>query len=244
MFNDKSYLSINREERFFCVLFAHALLASSTYRSRIVEVLNQRFDVSLDALALEVYLEVAALRDYWNDLGDPMVYSLETHQRRREVLNAIMEMESIDPAIIDKNGLFWTSQPGSKLWNPGRWDCDRLEEAGLGQLKRVRWAFNAKPDILLMSPSGGLVIEAKLESGEGRKEKSGYKQLETQGLIVRLWKAFIPRFAFVREKPITLKLVNDSATGLMWKELIATEEDTGIDEFTRCGLLSLGRYTV
>ena len=244
VFNNKPYLSINREERFFCSLFAHALLVSSTYRTRIIGTMNRRFGVALDPSELEVFLEVAALRDFWNDLGDPREYSPETHQRRRDILNEIMEMESLDPTTIDKHGLFWTNQPGSKLWSPGRWDVLRLDEANLSQLKRVRWAFNAKPDILLMSPASGLVIEAKLESGEGRIEEIGYEQLETQRLIIRLWKALIPEFANVREEPTTLKLVNDLATGLTWEDLIATEEDAGIDEFTRRGFLGLRRYTV
>ena len=77
---------------------------------------------------------------------------------------------------------------------------------------------------MLLSPSVGLVIEAKLESGEGRIEEIGYEQIETQRLIVRLWKAFIPGFAYVREEPTTLKLVNDVAAGLTWEDLIATEE--------------------
>jgi hypothetical protein len=243
MLNDKPYLSINREERFFCALFAHALLASSSYRSRILGVLNQRLGVALDASALEVYLEVAALRDYWNDLGDPKQYSSETHQRRRKILNEILKMESIDPANIDMHDVFWTNQPGSKLWSPGRWDVRQLEEASLGSLKKIRWAFNAKPDILLLSPSAGLVIEAKLESGEGRVEEIGYDQIETQRLIVRLWRAFIPGFSQIREEPTTLKLVNDPKTGLTWEDLIATEDDEGVDEFTRRGLLGLRRYT-
>jgi hypothetical protein len=64
VFNDKPYLSVNREERFFCVLFAHALLASDSSRKRICEILFQRLDVELDPDALEVFLEVAALRDW------------------------------------------------------------------------------------------------------------------------------------------------------------------------------------
>lgn len=243
MFSDKPYLSINREERFFCSLFAHALLASSAYRNRIVEIVRHRTGVALDPDTLEVYLEVAALRDYWSELGDPKKYSDETHQKRRAILDAIMEMESLDPGIIDEYPVFWTDQSNSKLWSPGRWNVRSLEEANLGTLKRVRWAFNAKPDVLLLSRTAGLVIEAKLESGEGRNGESGYAQLETQRLIIRLWKALIPAFGHVCDDPITVKLVNDDARGLTWGDLIAAEDDAEIDEFTRRGLLGLKRYS-
>jgi hypothetical protein len=244
MFNDKPYLSVNREERFFCVLFAHALLASSSSRKRICDILFRRLDVELDPDALEVFLEVAALRDYWNDLGDPKRYSPETHRRRREILDAIMRMESLEPGIIDVTPLFWTAQPGSsKLWSPGRWNLSQLEAANLHQLKPMRWAFNAKPDILLLSPTGGTVIEAKLESGEGQDEPAGYEQMPIQRLVVRLWKAFIPGFSQVRDEPATLKLSRENADGLTWKDVIALADEPGVDEFTRRGLRYLERYS-
>jgi len=63
-------------------------------------------------------------------------------------------------------------------------------------------------------------------------------------MIIRLRKAFIPGFAQVREEPATLKLVNDPADGLTWEDPTATEEDAGIDEFTRRGLSGLRRYIV
>jgi hypothetical protein len=39
-----------------------------------------------------------------------------------------------------------------------------LKNGGLDELIKVKWAFNAKPDILLISPESMLVIEAKVES--------------------------------------------------------------------------------
>lgn len=241
MFNPKSYLSVNREERFYCFLFVHALLSSTSYRKRVIACIRDRRSVELDPAALEVFVEVAALRDFWNDLGDPREYSRKTHERRLATILAIMRMESIDPSKIDECPVFWTGMPGSKLWNPGRWDVRKLEEAGLSQLKRIRWAFNAKPDILLLSPRAGLVIEAKVEAGEGRVEEVGYEQLETQRLIIRLWKTLIPGFECVAAEPATLKLVNDRGN-LTWEDLIPGEGENDVDEFTRRGLAGLRRY--
>ena len=90
MFNDKRYSEINREERFFCFLFAHSLLMSRQVRGGLAQLANSKLGISLDPDALEVYVEVAALRDYWNDLGNPVVYTEETHTKRRNVLELIL----------------------------------------------------------------------------------------------------------------------------------------------------------
>jgi len=48
MFNDKRYSEVNREERQFCALLAHSLLASRTCRERFAALVKQRTAVSLD----------------------------------------------------------------------------------------------------------------------------------------------------------------------------------------------------
>ena len=102
MFNDKPYFKVNREERFFCALFAHTVLASQAYREELVDLARRRFDIALDPHKIEVYLEVAALRDYWNDLGDPAKYTRETHNRRRAVLDTILTMRGIGSEVIER----------------------------------------------------------------------------------------------------------------------------------------------
>ena len=75
-----------------------------------------------------------------------------------------------------------------------------MEKVGLEKLKEVKWAFNAKPDILLVSRSNVLLFEAKLESVEGKK-KNGYQQYPTLERISSLWEFLIPSSA---EKVFTL----------------------------------------
>ena len=48
-------------------------------------------------------------------------------------------------------------------------------EAGLDGLIDVKWAFNAKPDMMLASPGCVVFVEAKLESGEGAARRSALK---------------------------------------------------------------------
>lgn len=233
MFNNKPYLAVNREERFFCALFGHALLSSQTIRERFSELTQAKFHISMKPATFQIFLEAAALRDYWNDLGDPLLYSDETHTKRRAVLNAILSFMNIPADVIDKHHVFWTSEQRKKLWSPGRWDPKTLAEIGLERLKQVKWAFNAKPDILIQSDSNVLLIEGKLESGEGRDEEAGYQQFEIQQLIASLMKLLVPEFENVTFTNTVLAL--RPASGISWQEVITMIEGGGLDDFTvRC----------
>lgn len=231
MFNDKPYSAVNREERFFCSLFAHALLSSPPFRERIVGLVADRLEMVLDPLNLHVYLEAAALRDYWRDLGDPGQYDAVTHARRRAILDAVLRSVEVDPHLIDAHELFWTAGTGSKLCYPGRWSRQQLQAVGLGKLLAVRWAFNAKPDMLLLSPSGALVLEAKVGSGEGYDD-AGYQQMETQQRVVELWRELIPCFSRIPIRLATLKARRDPH-GIAWSDVIAELEGIEVDAFTR-----------
>ncbi len=242
MFSDKTYSVVNREERFFCFLLGHALLMSGQVRQGFTELAQRKCNVTLDPDKLEVYVEAAALRDYWRELGDPVVYSPETHERRKAVLKSIFEKFDLTEDILDKHDLFWTST--RKLWNPNHWNEKALAEVGLNKLVKVKWAFNAKPDILLMSPESMLVIEAKVESAEGCKADTNYRQLDVQELIIDLWKQLIPSF----KRDIKLALLNLSASHekvpvIQWSEIIEIISNSDVDEFTRKAIAKLNQYS-
>lgn len=246
MFNDIPYWKVNREERFFCFLFAHALLSSRSVRVGFAELAKEKCDMeqALDPDELEVYVEVAALRDYWYDLGNPSEYSNLTHDRRRTVLEQILTIRKVDPGILDKHDLFWTSPNKKKLWCPSHWGIEELKNAGLEKLKEVRWAFNSKPDMLLVSPKTMLVIEAKLESGEGRKDETGYKQYDILPLIVDLWKQLIPEFHQQKRQlaQAKLELKASSNNSITWADVIELLAASDIDAFTRNSLDQLKKY--
>jgi len=244
MFKANPYWKVNREERFFCFLFAHALLSSRDVRVGFTELAKRKCDIALDSDEFEVYVEVAALRDYWYDLGNPAKYPHETHNLRRAVLEKILEIRGVQPGSLDQHELFWTSAKKEKLWNPSHWSVEELKNAGLEKLKEVRWAFNAKPDILLVSPKTTLVIEAKLESGEGRKDEIGYEQFGIQELIIDLWKELIPSF---KDREIKLALLNVSSSHekvpvIQWSDIIPLISGSEVDEFTRNAFVQLNRY--
>lgn len=98
-FSDKEFWDINREERWFCFLFGHALLSSKVTRERFSRLIKGRAE--LDPGNFEVYVEVAALRDYWNDLGDPVRYDRVTHEARLVALNALLEFRDLPTEFVD-----------------------------------------------------------------------------------------------------------------------------------------------
>ncbi len=242
MFSKKSYSKVNREERFFCFLLCHALLMSGQVRQGFAKLASKKCNVNLDPDKLEVYVEASALRDYWRDLGNPVAYSPETHKLRKAVLELILEKYSISADVLDKHDLFWTST--RKLWNPNHWSEKALDEAGLNELIKVKWAFNAKPDILLMSPESMLVIEAKVESAEGCKADVEYKQFQTQKLISELWQLLIPGF---QNRKLVNAVLNVSSSledipVIQWSEIIDLISSSDVDEFTRKAMAELNRY--
>ncbi len=246
MFNNKPYSQVNREESFYCSLFGHVLLSSRSFRVSFSELVSERYGTSLDPNQLEIYWEVAALRDYWHDLGDPRRYTEETHEARRKVVSHLLERSGFSANKIDEQELFWTQRlgsKGSKLRFPGAWPLMDLRAANLDTLKEIRWAFNAKPDMLLLTPTGALVIEAKVECGVGRNGTTGYDQLDTQCLITCLWKELIPHFAEVEMCLATLALRTRNANSISWKEILALLPLDELDSFSACALKRLESYS-
>jgi hypothetical protein len=242
MFSDNTYSEVNREERFFCFLLGHALLMSRQVRLSFADLAQRKCNVILDPDKLEVFVEAAALRDYWRELGDPVVYSTETHERRKAVLKKIFEKFDLTEDILDKHDLFWTST--RKLWNPNHWNEKALAEAGLDKLIKVKWAFNAKPDMLLASPESLLVIEAKVESPEGCKADVEYEQFKTQKLIGELWQLLIPKFQNRKLVNAILKVSSsiEDIPVIQWSEIIDLISGSDVDEFTRTAMAQLNRY--
>jgi len=130
MFNNNHYYIINREERHFGFLFGSAIIHNQDFAQRIFDRYNSMLGSDLDTNSFDIYFEVAALRDYWRDLGRSDEYSNETHTKRRNVLNAILQEKGYDPGLIDQHRVFWTNgNIGSgKLWCPSEWNITELHQ--------------------------------------------------------------------------------------------------------------------
>lgn len=240
MFNNKRYYQVNREERFYCFLFAHTLLASHQVRSEFARLVERRFKVILDPDDLDVYIEAAVLRDFWHDLGDPNIYSDKTHLRRREVLEAILNEFDVPASTLEAYDLFWTTRKRNKLRSPGRWNERVLKQNGLENIIPVKWAFNAKPDIVIVSGNNVLLIEAKVESGEGRDGQSGYQQFENQQLVSRLIKLLVPQFRNSTIANTVLEL--KSVKGISWDKVVSIVRNSDVDKFTKKCLSQIQRF--
>ncbi len=246
MFSKKSYFEVNREERHFGFLFASALIHNFNFRAAIFEKYNSITNAKLIAASREfnVYMEVTALRDFWNDMypknkAGQIIYTDQAEVAKRKVLKRILDFIHVDSQIIDSFDVFWTgtSAKEGKLWSPSQWDVKKLIEIekiiklSPNQLVQIRWAFNAKPDILINSMLSAVMIEVKLESNDG-KSNSGYAQLPTQRLIATLMSELIPEFNGVIIKQACLALSDRIGSdgnyfdGLSWKEVIDTLENT------------------
>lgn len=238
MFKEAKYWEVNREERFYCFLLAHAILSSENFRKRIID--NIEAFNGLNPENVEVYVEAAAIRDYWKNLGD--LSDPQTEERRRIVIENLFTLFNINTSLSEYK--FFRS-PGGHLWFPGRWEPTKSEFDDRGELKDlwenhlrpIRHACNAKPDILLVSENVVAMVEAKYESGEGRNEDTRYEQLKTQrDYIGKIMKLFIPAFNNKRFKHIYL--TKDDSTdekkfaNVHWSELKEKLLIEDVDKFT------------
>lgn len=138
-----SFLEITREERFFCSLPTHALLASDTMRRGLFARLREVTHIDLDpqAGATEIYSEVAWLRDHWRNLGDPRHWSRDLEDARKGFLAAWLAALGRRLEDIEDRPFFRTPGAQSKVASPGRWRIADLE--GDTVLRGLKWAFNA-----------------------------------------------------------------------------------------------------
>src|SRR4051794_23770840 len=88
------FLETNREERFFCAILVHALLTPSSSQHRLLDVVGRACGADLQAQSLEVYVEVAALRDAWYALGNHKQYTPQVHQARLQTLHELLRVTS------------------------------------------------------------------------------------------------------------------------------------------------------
>jgi hypothetical protein len=224
MFNEKSYYIINREERHFGFLFGSTIIHNEEFAKEIFVKYNTLIGSDLTTKKYDIFLEVAALRDFWFDLGSSLEYSFDTHSRRRSVLNIILQKKGYDTDIIDQEKVFWTNGNigTGKLWCPSEWNITELKkfEKSENDLVSVRWSFNAKPDVLIVSNNCAVFIEIKVESGGGKSD-SGYDQVKIQIEVSSWMKLLIPEFTQKAFYNTSLTLHNEiEIKGLTWREVI------------------------
>lgn len=232
-------MEINREERFYCFLVCHAILSSGGFRKGFLNLIEGKYNVNLDQNGIEIYPEAAVLRDYWHNLGNPKKYDKKTNERRRSLLGYLLiNYVNLPESTIDENRFFWTNygKPNNKLWSPGHWDLKSINGNGFkeGQIKKlydIKYAFNCKPDIMLVSNDTIILFEAKVESKIGRNNQ-GYDQYETQIFLGKLLKDLVPIY---NNGTFLNILINHESNkeNISWEELVCIMNDSDIDQFSR-----------
>jgi hypothetical protein len=216
MFSEKEYCEVNREERHFGNLFISSLIYDDGYKNFFKDLINKKIK-SHDYLqdSFDLYSETAILRDYWFDLGDYKNIAFDVlNINRRKIINIFLGHFGIGEKIINENQIFWSSKmKNSYLLFPGKWTenknikilqkIERINEIPNNNLCRIGWAFNAKPDLLIISNKNCILIELKIESGFGKND-FGYYQPQTQQDITELIKISIPYFKNMNFKKILI----------------------------------------
>jgi hypothetical protein len=222
MFSKKKYFEVNREERHFGFLLLSEMLNNDEFRNRFFCSVNEKKNCNLNPDSFEVYSEVAALRDYWFNLGDSIKYDESTRQKRFEVLTQILSSIGYSDLDIETNDVFWTTKnlETRKLWSPSNWNIEEIKklEKEKNDLVSIRWCFNAKPDFMIDCHEHVVFLELKVESGEGANE-FGYSQFEIQKKISNFMKLLIPEYQNSTFFHTTLQLKSEHGN-LSWKEVI------------------------
>ncbi len=271
-----NYQEINREERYFCFLLGHALLSSTMFRDEFCKL------VGIEAADLKVYPEAAWLRDYWSSLGyeadkNNKRKKLGKEDRghgRRACLKKIfcdIDLKNIFEEIWDgapftdmshfksfEEDFFWSKEANGEgeLVYPGRWPLALLDKYDdhREQLMWLKWSFNAKPDLMLISGPQSVLLEVKVESNEGDYSYKGKKtvrakQLRIQRLVGRLIKELnsnnpqLPQHCFL-SKCMSTAALDSSVKSVLWENVIeisqkvadeARQECDKLDDFTLKG---------
>jgi hypothetical protein len=241
----KSFISINREERFFCSLLTHGLLSSPNLRRRFFGSVHEVTGIELgsDPGATEVYSEVAWLRDHWRNLGNPRQWTGLMEQDRINLLAQCLDSLGRDIADVENKPFFRTAGKAPKVVTPGRWPLLALGDDK--QLALLKWAFNAKPDFLLVCDDRAVIIEAKVESGPG-KAASGFSQDEVQEALKTLIPAVAPYLDPKRIGRMWLapQEIDSTAQTVLWADvadIVATLPADELHPFTRQGLERFAR---
>ncbi|AER57027.1 hypothetical protein DSC_11915 [Pseudoxanthomonas spadix BD-a59] len=197
---DDPYVHYCREERNFAAVLYHLLLDDACL-ARFLALIDED---NVDASDVRVYFEYACLRDLWAVASKRGEHDRAAHNARlREAIISLLGDATFLPGIdVDCeafNRFFVGDRPraASKtdIQMPSRWSDRRFsawEAKGRNFAElacALKWAFNAKPDLVLDLGCDRIVcIEAKLESPEGKYSAVGattftMRQMELQQRI-------------------------------------------------------------
>ena len=242
--SNQSYTEFNREERNLSAVFFYLLLREGNLR-RFLKHIDVAVDDDLEHSAL--YFEFAYLRDLWT--------TLEPNTIGRALITQFLPLRGTPDLtglpILNFNQFFGAVPAASATtvqspcnWSMARYDSTIADNDDFLDVCRFKWAFNAKPDIVIqLSDSRCVCIEAKLGSGEGSypqiaSEKAVFvrrgikpvSQTEVQKYVMSQLLGYDTTYVFLAKQtpPHT-----DGYRVVTWKESFAQFDLAGIPGFVR-----------
>ena len=238
------YTAINREERNLAAVLYHALLLEDNL-TPFLALIDCPFDVVESEKA--IFVEYAYPRDLWSQIKDNTTKrGLILELLKPSNMNALQEMSVVDFnsyfGAVPRASVKHVQSPGS--WSVPRFDRTIKEDDEFLKTCMFKWAFNAKPDIVIHTSRGeAICIEAKLKSSEGKYPQSGgekkifqsraldyVKQTSVQKYLMEDLLGIETQFVFLVQRlsegktPASFKL-------LLWKDVFRTLDLSDLPQF-------------
>lgn len=173
----EDYVHYCREERNFAAVLYHLLLDEQRLRA-FLDLIGVE---AVDGSEPRAYFEYAHPRDLWAEMGRRETEADARNQRYREAIVAMLQSPHVALPTDCKAfneffiGLGSKAASANHIQMPARWSDAQFDawcQAGGRRFAMracmLKWAFNAKPDLVLHLGDDRVVcIEAKLESGVG-----------------------------------------------------------------------------
>lgn len=242
---------INREERNLAAVLYHTLLLKDNL-TRFLRLIHCPFKVIKPEMA--VFVEYAYPRDLWAQIKD--------NDTKRGLILEVLKPSNMDAlleiSVLDFNEHFGAgSQPSVKYvqspatWSVSRFDKTISDDDEFLKTCMFKWAFNAKPDIVIhTSRDQAVCIEAKFKSSEGQYPQSGSEkrifrsrglqyvsQTSLQKYLMEDLLGIRTQFVFLVEKP-----PRDSGSHhvLLWRDVFSGLDVGGLPQFMHETIDALG----
>lgn len=163
------YHTINREERNLAAILYHVLLQGNNLIT-FLETIS--CDCIVEPEQMGIYFEYAYLRDLW--------FNIKENEIKRQIIYKFLKPNNLADlkrySTMEFNTYFGAvPKPSEKyIQSPSNWSISKYKETiddkeEFLKVSRFKWAFNAKPDIVIHSSHDtAICIECKVESGEGK----------------------------------------------------------------------------
>ena len=247
----EEYYKFCREERNIAAIFYHTLLLPGNLRE-FLKLIDEceHLDSCENA---SIYFEYAYLRDLWKKKfpNDSTNLEEKVNQNNRKAKKLILRFLNLpngedlfEKSVCDFNSYFG-AMPTSKKYiqMPSRWSAKHYkkninDDCLFEQVCMLKWAFNAKPDIVIdFDGDAAVCVEAKWESGV-----PSYSVKSQSGKSVTPKQTDIQKYMFDRvlgrkTKFVLLKKTRGSESKthevLTWSEVFCNMDISKCPEFVK-----------